>query len=45
MNTTGLSVEQICEKAGIKNPIEIKKILNFVDILKKKRIIEIPQKA
>jgi len=37
----GLSVEQICEKAGIKNPIEIKKMLKFVDVLKEKRVIEI----
>ncbi|OQX22062.1 MAG: hypothetical protein BWK75_01740 [Candidatus Altiarchaeales archaeon A3] len=37
----GLSVEQICENAGIKNPVEIKKMLKFVDVLKEKGVIEI----
>ncbi|PKP55522.1 MAG: hypothetical protein CVT89_08190 [Candidatus Altiarchaeales archaeon HGW-Altiarchaeales-2] len=41
----GLSAGQICEKAGIKNPIEIKKMLKFVDILKEKGIIEVSEKA
>lgn len=39
-----ISVEQICEKAGIKNALEFKKILNFVDVLKEKGIIEASEK-
>ncbi|ODS35289.1 MAG: hypothetical protein A7316_04170 [Candidatus Altiarchaeales archaeon WOR_SM1_86-2] len=36
-----ISVEQICEKSGIKNPVEMKKILDLVRILKEKNIIEL----
>ena len=35
-----ISVEQICGKSGIKNVMEIKKILALVDLLKEKSIIE-----
>jgi len=36
-----IQVFQICEKAGIKNVMEIKKILKFVDVLEGKGIVDV----
>lgn len=36
-----ISIFQICKKAGIKNSLEIKKILNFVEVLEAKGIVDV----